>query len=260
MKPSMPIADIFNSYKDRIYRLAYGISRNQKDAEDIVQNTFLKIIKNIKKFRRESRPSTWIYRIAYNEALMILRKKYRKYGSYDDRRYTEGASPSLFINWARLPDEQIIDKEFRDRLDSAIRHMPIKYRMPLLLCSVEGLSLKDTALILGLKINSLKTRVHRARLFVKSEISDYYKDKEEKEEKENKRCSIYMGFIYDYAEGDLLSDRQKAFKEHIKDCVNCNRFLDSYKTAIKITKSLECKDIPKELQKRIETFLHPPAS
>lgn len=62
--------EIFREYKDKIYRLALSITHNDKDAEDILQNTYLKIIRNLRNFRNESRLSTWIYRIAYNEALM----------------------------------------------------------------------------------------------------------------------------------------------------------------------------------------------
>lgn len=254
------IEDILNSYKNKIYRLALSISKNEKDAEDIVQNTFLKIFNNIKKFRFRSRLSTWIYKIAYNEALMTLRKKYRRFGLYDDKRYIEEIPSGLFINWARFPSEQLLDMELKERLESAIRHMPIKYRMPLLLTNVEDFSMTDTANILGLKMNSLKTRLHRARLLIKSEISGYFRDVEEKEEKEDKRCGLYMGFLYHYAEGDLDEDRKGAFKEHIKDCTSCNIFLDKYLDAIKITKALECNDIPNEFKKRLETFLTSSAS
>jgi RNA polymerase sigma-70 factor (ECF subfamily) len=69
--------EIFIKYKDKVYRLAISIVHNDKDAEDIVQNTFMKILKNLRYFRHQSNISTWIYRIAYNESLMYLRKKYR---------------------------------------------------------------------------------------------------------------------------------------------------------------------------------------
>lgn len=150
------IEGIFKKYKDKIYRLALSISHNEKDAEDILQNTFLRITKGISKFRSESNLSTWIYRIAYNEALMALRKRYRQF-----------------------------------RVSSSLRQMPIKYRMPLLLHNIEEMPLKESAKILDLSLNSLKTRLHRSRLMLKSEISGYLKDKEELKEK---KCSLLTGF------------------------------------------------------------------
>lgn len=245
------IEDIFKRYKDRISRLAISIARNERDAEDIIQNTFLKILKNLKNFRNESRLSTWIYKIAYNESLIYLRK------SKKERALSKGLSGErgLFINWSKLPDEELLDDEFKGRLNTAIRNIPIKYRMPLLLNSIEGLSLRDTARILGLKLNSVKTRLHRARLILKPYISDYFKDKEAEEMKRDKKCSTLLGFIHDYAVGRLAEDRRDAFKRHIEDCRSCNLFLDTYTKAIQMTNALECQDPPPELQARIEEFL-----
>jgi hypothetical protein len=159
------------------------------------------------------------------------------------------------VNWSKLPDEILLDAELKDRIDAAISGMPIKYRMPLLLDNVEGLPLKDNARILGLKLNSLKTRLHRAHLMIKSDITGYFKDQQGEVEKKSKRCSTWTGFVYDYAKGYLDKSRQSAFRSHIKKCLNCNLFLDSYLKAINVTGALECKDLPPELRDKIEGFL-----
>lgn len=250
------IESIFKKYKDKVYRLAISIAHNDRDAEDIMQNTFIKIIRNLKYFKGESSLSTWIYKIAYNEALMHLRKRKSQFrlSRYlkEPKAKIEGG---LFVNWARLPDQQLLDNELKERVNLAIRQMPIKYRMPLLLDMVEELPLKDNAGILGLKINSLKTRLHRARLLIKSEITGYFRDKEALEQKREKKCNIWTGFIYDYANGYLSKRRTGAFKNHIKGCSSCNFFLDNYVKAIYITKALECQDPPPELKDKIEGFL-----
>lgn len=247
MPEALEIEAIFKEYKDKIYRLALSIARNDQDAQDIVQSTLLKIMQNLAQFRNEARLSTWIYKIAYNEALTLLRKKKRD----NPKKNTLG----LFINWAKLPDEQLLDSELKERVDNLIKQMPIKYRMPLLLDNVECLALKESALILGLNLNSLKTRLHRAHLMVKSGLLDYFKDREEQEIRQDKRCSILTRFISDYAQGALARTKQTAFNRHIEDCPNCNSFLDIYLKAIRITKALECQDLPRELQTKIEIFL-----
>lgn len=250
------IETIFNKYKNRVYRLALSITRNERDAEDITQNTFLKIMKNLQYFRHKALLSTWIYRIAFNESLMYLRKRasHFKISSYLSKPQAKLDS-GLFVNWSKLPDEQLLDNEFKERMDNAIRFLPIKYRMPLLLENVERLPLKDNAKILGININSLKTRLHRSRLIIKSEIVDYFRDKEEKPEKQDRKCAIWMGFIYNYAKGNLGKRKQNTFKKHIKDCLSCKSFLNTYTKAIRITKALECQDLPNELRNKIETFL-----
>ena len=128
-------------------------------------------------------------------------------------------------------------------------------RMPLLLANVERLPLKDSAAVMGLKLNSLKTRLHRANLLVKKDLTAYFQDKEQREVKEDKKCGAWTGFFYDYAHGLMDNRRSQLFKEHIRDCPGCNGFLDTYGQAIKVTGALACHDLPQELKKRIETFL-----
>lgn len=245
---------IFKNYKDKIYRLALGLSRNDKDAEDIVQNTFLKITKNLGKFKNKSQISTWIYRIAYNEALMFLRKRQRQFklARYIVREKKTAAS-GIFVHWSKLADEELLNKEMRHKINDAIRQMPIKYRMSILLHKIEGLNLRETSKILGLKENSLKTRLHRGYMLVKSQIEDYLKDRETK--RRNKRCSLLTGFIQDYAKGKMNKMRKVTFNTHIKHCLPCNSFLNTYLKAIRITGALQCQDLPLELQEKIQSFI-----
>jgi RNA polymerase sigma-70 factor (ECF subfamily) len=256
MANELNIEAIFKKYKDKVYRLALSIARNEKDAQDITQNTFLKIIKNLKYFRKESLISTWIYKIAYNEALMYLRKKKSQirlsnYLQYSRKKEAAG----LFVNWSKLPDEQLLDSEFKERVNASIRHLPIKYRIPLLLDNVERLPLKMSAKIMGLNVNSLKTRLHRAHLMIKSDITDYFRDKNIAQEKKNRKCGIWTGFVYNYAKGCLGKKQESSFRSHIKDCPSCKSFLDSYLKAVFITNGLECQDLPLELKEKIETFI-----
>lgn len=256
MPTTFDVDSIFKKYKDKVYRLALSISRNEKDAEDITQNAFLKIIKNLMYFRNKSQISTWIYKIAYNEALMHLRKRKSQFKlSGYLRRSAEKTPVGLFVNWSKLPDKELLDSELKERINRAIAHMPIKYRMALLLDNVEGLPLKDSAHILGLKINSLKTRLHRAHLLIKQDITGYFGDQEILQEEKDKRCGIWTGFVYGYAKGYLGKRKTEVFKRHIRDCVNCNSFLDTYLKAINVTGALECQDLPNELKDKIETFL-----
>ncbi|MBI4845098.1 MAG: sigma-70 family RNA polymerase sigma factor [Candidatus Omnitrophica bacterium] len=257
MKKRYDFEELFNLYKNRIYRLGLSVSRNEKDAEDILQNTFLKIIQHIEAFKNKAHLSTWIYKIAYNEALMLLRKKRRHLSLEDSIDYQAKAIPSgLLVNWAAFPDQRLLEEEMKARIDRAIKHMPIKYRMPLLLQRVEGQSLKSTAEILGLKENSLKTRLHRANMFVKAEMAQYFEGKKQSEEEHHdERCRVITDFIYDYAEGTLKKGKKIAFEKHINDCEPCKIFLNAYQRAICFTKALYCRDLPEELQAKIESFI-----
>lgn len=247
-----PIDSIFAEYKGKVYHLALSILRNDKDAEDILQNTFLKVINNLAQFKNRSKISTWIYRIAYNESLMLLRKRKRQLGL--SRLKNNGWS----INWAKLPRDSLLDNELKQRIDDSLRLMPIKYRMPLILTNVEGLSLKDVSDILRINVNSLKTRLHRGRSMVKSELMDYLKDKSAKAKdnlRKDTKCSMLITFVKKYADNALPEAKKGVFKRHLIGCSDCKAFLDSYAKAIHITHALECKDIPAELKKRLEKIV-----
>ncbi|MEW6100766.1 MAG: sigma-70 family RNA polymerase sigma factor [Candidatus Omnitrophota bacterium] len=261
MKPQEETTEeIFTKYRNKVYRLALSITRNENDAKDVMQNAFLKIIKNLSFFRNKSQLSTWIYKIAYNESLMLLRKRKAEQRLSRSLNRKTRVSSGLFVNWAKLPDEQLLNEELKERVDLAIRQMPIKYRLALLLDNVEGLALKESAKVLGLKLNSLKTRLHRARLLIKDDMVRYFKDKEAgPQEKKARKCGIWMGFIYKYADG-IAGPLGKNFKRHISGCHSCNAFLNSYLKAVQVTHALECRDIPVELTREIEDFLSREAS
>ncbi|MCK9554369.1 sigma-70 family RNA polymerase sigma factor [bacterium] len=253
------IEDIFRKYNRRIYALALSIIKDAKEAEDIVQDVFLKIIRKIDTFKGKSDISTWIYRITYNEALTHLREKtkLRSINYADDNQHgITKNSEGLSVNWPLMPDELSEQNELKESIDKAIARLPIKYRVILLLRSVEGFSVKETAGILKIKENSVKSRLHRARLIIHKELSNHIKtSRPESPEKEDVSCDINTRFIYDYIEGHMDATKGRAFKKHIADCRECNGFLDTYMKAIAITNALQCADIPNSLQDRIKTFI-----
>ncbi len=130
MPETADIEALFEKYHHKVYRLAIRISRTPSDAQDITQETFLKVMKNLKYFRNMSKLSTWIYRIAYNEALMNLRKRRSQFRLSG---YLKKVSSGPFMNRPLLPDKVLLEGELKERIDRAIRKLPIKYRMPLLL-------------------------------------------------------------------------------------------------------------------------------
>ncbi|MEW6009071.1 MAG: sigma-70 family RNA polymerase sigma factor [Candidatus Omnitrophota bacterium] len=255
MLNSPDLTEIFKTHKSKIYHLALSIVRNEKDAEDILENTFLKVMKKINTFKGKSQLSTWIYRIGYNEALTFLRKRSRGLKLSTRLKHSNEEVSGLYINWAKLPDSRLLDTELKERIDNAIKHLPIEYRMPLALHIINELSARDTAQILKVKEPTVKTRLHRAYMAVKSQLQDYNQDIRERKRLQNNRCGIWTGFIHNYAIGSLAKDKRYAFKRHIRGCLSCNSFLNSYQQAIRITNALECRDIPIKLQQKIESFL-----
>jgi RNA polymerase sigma-70 factor (ECF subfamily) len=177
-------ARMVDLYSTQIYRLALKMLGDSQDAEDVLQTTFLKALQSVGSFEGRSSLSTWLYRIAVNEALMLLRRHKPTvpvaldYESDDD----EIERPTQLTDWCCLPEEELLSAEAKARLDLAVRRLPEKLRVVFLLRDVEGLSIKETGEALGLTETAVKTRLLRARLNLREQLSAYYGERLEEEQ------------------------------------------------------------------------------
>jgi RNA polymerase sigma-70 factor (ECF subfamily) len=163
----------------KMYRLAVKILNDPQDAEDVLQETYLKAYRHLKDFDGRSSLSTWLYRIATNEALMQLRKRRPDIISIDEPVETiEGEQePVQIIDWCCLPEDVLLSGETRARLDGAISHLPHNLRIVFLLMDIEDLSTHETAEVLNISEVAVKTRLSRARLRLREELSGYYSER-----------------------------------------------------------------------------------
>jgi RNA polymerase sigma-70 factor, ECF subfamily len=171
-------ARLVEAYSNHIYRLGLKMLNNPQDAEDILQETFIKAFKHIKGFDGRSRISTWLYRIATNEALMLLRRRRPDTVSiHENVDAQEGESePVQIVDWCCLPESELLSSEGRSKLDQAVDNLPHNLRVVFLLRDIEGLSTKETADVLNMTETAVKTRLSRARLRLREELSSYYKE------------------------------------------------------------------------------------
>ena len=169
-------ARLVNEYSSPIYRLGMRMLGNAQDAEDILQNTFMSALVHLEKFEERSSLSTWLYRIAANEALMLIRKKKPQVDLDESDEFDENVKPTQFVDWTALPENELLSVESRRALDQAIQNLPEAQRLVFLLRDVEGLSIKETAEALNLTETNVKTRLLRARMFLREQLSTYYRD------------------------------------------------------------------------------------
>jgi len=169
-----------------IYRLAMKMLGNQQDAEDVLQNTFLNAFKHIHSFEERSSLSTWLYRIASNEALMMIRKRRPETTMADfspEKDEDEVYSPIQFVDWCCLPEDEFLSSEARLALDRAIQRLPDKLRIVFILRDLDGLSIDETSQVLDLSQTAVKTRLLRARLNLREQLSSYYGNRLQKRSK-----------------------------------------------------------------------------
>jgi RNA polymerase sigma-70 factor (ECF subfamily) len=147
------------------------------DAEDVLQNTFMKAFQHLKDFEGRSSLSTWLYRIASNEALMLLRKQRPEITLSDAAPEDNNDGdyfPAQFIDWRNLPEDEFLSSESQAAMNSAVQHLPENQRIVFILRDIEGLSIQETGEVLTLSAAAVKTRLLRARLRLREELSMYY--------------------------------------------------------------------------------------
>jgi RNA polymerase sigma-70 factor (ECF subfamily) len=172
--------DLVRAHQGRVYSFAMRMCRNVEDAKDILQDTFLGMVRSIRDFREESKFSTWLYRIAANACL-----KKRRRGVHDPtpeqelsldelmpRPDAEGRKPEI-PDWSDDAERALLRGELSERMETAIDRLPREYKIVLVLRDVEGLSAEETAQAVGLSVAAVKSRLHRARVFVRRELASY---------------------------------------------------------------------------------------
>lgn len=169
-------ARLVDAYSSPIYRLGLRMLGNPQDAEDVLQNTFLNALTHLPGFEGRSSLATWLYRIAANEALMLIRKRKPEIElePVEGGEHAEDLKPAQIVDWSALPEDKLLSGEGKNVLDAAIQSLPEPLRIVFILRDVEGLSIKETAESLNLSETNVKTRLLRARLSLRETLSAYH--------------------------------------------------------------------------------------
>ena len=165
-----------------IYNLALKLLGDEHEAEDVLQETFLSAFRAIDRFEGRSKLSTWLYRIAYNASLMHVRKRERMttfsldhpFGG--EEQVGEPVTRHL-VDWSAVPDDQLLTAEARQEMDRAIADLPQTLRSTFVLRDIQGLSGAETAEVLGITVQAVKNRLHRARLRLRGQLTSYFTER-----------------------------------------------------------------------------------
>jgi RNA polymerase sigma-70 factor, ECF subfamily len=171
--------ELVRRYEGKIFRLAQHVTNNREDAEDVLQETFMKAYEHLDQFKGDSKFYTWIVRIAVNQALMKLRRrKTDKSVSLDEQIDTgEDTIVREIAAWDEDPEQRFSREELGEILDHAVDALEPPYRSVFVLRDVEELSTEETAEALGLSIPAVKSRLLRARLQLREKLTRYFKRK-----------------------------------------------------------------------------------
>lgn len=168
--------ELVNRYERKIFRLTLNITQNREDAEDAMQDAFLKSYSHLKDFQGDSRFYTWLVRIAANEALMRLRKRRPNQFSLDEPiEGEEDLMPREIEDWGPSPEQRFAQTEMKDILSRAIEELEPDYRTVFVLRDMEELSTEETASAVGISEPAVKSRLLRARLKLRDKLGKYFR-------------------------------------------------------------------------------------
>lgn len=162
-------AELVELYKDGVFAVAYKILYDRGEAEDAAQETFIRAYTRIDTYDSQYKFKTWIYRIATNVAIDRLRKRKPEYSMDAEIAGTDGLTyQDHLADEAPQPDAQVVHREIRGEMHEAIKQLPDKYRIPLLLKYVDDLSLKEISVMIDMPVATVKTRIFRGREMLKT--------------------------------------------------------------------------------------------
>src|SRR5438445_428156 len=172
-------SELVKRYDRNIFRIAQHITHNEEDAQDVVQDAFLKAYQNLEQFQGNSKFYTWLVRIAVNEALMKLRKRRSDRTVPLDEPIDTGEDEMTreIAVWEENPEETYSREELAAILDIAIQSLKPAYRTVFILRDIEDLSIEETAEALNLSISAVKSRLLRARLQLREKLTRQFKHK-----------------------------------------------------------------------------------
>jgi len=172
-------ARLVDAYSGVIYRLGIKMLDDPQDAEDILQETFIKAYRYLSDFDGRSSLSTWLYRIATNEALMLIRKRKNTPLSIDEQldQDLEVEKPFQIVDWCCLPEKEMMSAEARRYMHQAVEQLSPNLRAVFVLRDIEGLSTEETSRALNLSESAVKTRLSRARMRLRELLTAYFSER-----------------------------------------------------------------------------------
>ena len=172
------VHELAERYGPRIYQLALRQMKNREDAEEVTQDVLMKVYRKIGAFRGDSALSSWIYRITFNTAMSRLRtsklaraaQQRETNRESDEQTAREARQPA---DWSSMPDEELLRAQLRRAIVAAIQELPEIYRVPVVLRDIEGLSTEEASTRLKVKDQTLKSRLHRGRLMLRTRLQAF---------------------------------------------------------------------------------------
>lgn len=239
-----------------VYTAAFSILRDDADAEEVCQEAILKAWAGLSRFRMESKFSTWLVQITMNEARMRLRKdKKHRFRSIDESVETGRGMyvPEQLIEWRKIPSRELERKRMREALVLAFECLPEKYREVFVLRDVQGLSIRQTAKLVAITENAVKTRLLRARLRMRDMLSGAPLKPNAAvvlKKVAGVPCVLVWRRVSDYVDNVVSSATRVTIESHVAECPECKSVVEGVRNVVLLFADPRVLSLPRGFRKR----------
>ena len=237
---------LLRRYQPSIYRFGLRMCRDEEDAKDVLQETLFAAARALHGFRGSSSLSTWLYSIARG---FCIKKRRRSRFAPKEEVSLDGGSPALAVPDPRPPlDEALASQEVERAVEAAIRSLKPEWREVLLLRDVEGLTAQEVAEVLGLRVEAVKSRLHRARAAVREALQPLL---EKTAPAPSPACPDIATHLSRYLEGEISREACADLEAHVSACPRCRGACDALRQVLGVCQALPEPAVPAEVQKQV---------
>ncbi len=229
------LAELVERHAGRVLRFGVKLCRDREDAQEVLQSTLLTVARKIRDFRGESRFSTWLYTIARSFCVKV-RTRARKAEPLEAALEAPGPA-------GESPDEKLASRELRTALERAISRLEPGQREVLVLRDIEGLSAAEVASVVGLSVDAVKSRLHRARKALRQELAPFFG-----ESPASARCPDIIELFSRYREGDIDQQVCRQMEAHLEQCARCRTRCDSLRELLSACSTSPEPQVPDTLR------------
>jgi RNA polymerase sigma-70 factor (ECF subfamily) len=247
---------LLERHQRRVYRFGLKMCRDPEDAKDVLQETLLAVARGVKDFRGASSVSTWLYTIA--RSFCIKKRRRSKFAPEQEESldsFEPGSEARQVADPSRAPDESLAGKQVEAALEGAIARLEPMYRDVLVLRDVEGLTAPEVAEVMGLSVEAVKSRLHRARVAVRESVAPVLGVPGAPEPAAAPGCPDILQLFSRHLEGEISASVCADMERHLESCPACRSRCDSLQTTLALCKNTRLPEVPKTVQASVRQAL-----
>jgi RNA polymerase sigma-70 factor, ECF subfamily len=250
------LEELLERHQRTVYRFGLRMCRDPEDAKDVLQETLLAVARTVRDFRGASSVSTWLYTIA--RSFCIKRRRRSRFAPLEEASldaHGPGSEARQVADPARPADESLAGRQVEAALEQAIRDLDPMYREVLVLRDVEGLTAPEVAEVMGLSVEAVKSRLHRARVAVREALAPLLAAPADAATTPATACPDVLTMFSRHIEGEISASVCADLERHLAGCPACRNRCDSLQRTLALCKAAPLPEVPEHMQASVRQAL-----